>query len=150
MCTTSGTIIELYNTVKVWYWKFKSKDHNIQEFEHSCWPADVDEACQTTQELAKELDVSAMFISHTIHHINLTYKYNPWLLHELTQADKFAMTIPRSMSIKCGSVHCSLNFYRFIFCLYFGWLTLVILNFFIRWCLIVMFKCLSVVSMWWT
>ncbi|KFM71984.1 Histone-lysine N-methyltransferase SETMAR, partial [Stegodyphus mimosarum] len=85
------------DTVKVWYQKFKNKDYGIQEAERSGQPTDVDKAdlqelvedqYATTQELAKKLDISAMFISHAMQCINLTYKFNCWVPHELTQADK--------------------------------------------------------------
>ena len=38
-------------------------------------------------ELTKELDASAMSASRTMHHINLTYKFNSYVLHELTLVD---------------------------------------------------------------
>jgi hypothetical protein len=34
MCTTLGTTVLSYDTVKVWYQKFKNKDYDIQEAEH--------------------------------------------------------------------------------------------------------------------
>ena len=44
MCTALGTTVVSYDTVKVWYRKFKNKDYDIQEAERSGWPTDVDEA----------------------------------------------------------------------------------------------------------
>ncbi|KFM73399.1 Histone-lysine N-methyltransferase SETMAR, partial [Stegodyphus mimosarum] len=102
MSTALGTNVVLNDTVKVWYRKFKNEDYDIQEAELSGKPTDVDEVCmrefveedhyETTKELdvklATELDVSAMFIYRAMHHINLTYKFNRWVLHELPQADK--------------------------------------------------------------
>lgn len=76
-----------YDTMKVWYWKFKNKDYNIQE-------ADVDEArlralvkdkYSTIWDLAKKTDIKAMSISRDI--IKLMYKFNNRVLHELTLAD---------------------------------------------------------------
>ncbi|KFM65379.1 Mariner Mos1 transposase, partial [Stegodyphus mimosarum] len=98
MYTALGTDVVSYDAVKVWYRKFKSKDYDIQEAEHSGRHTDAEEASlqefmeehqyATTQELAKELDVSAMFISRVTHRINVTYKFSRWVPHELPQADK--------------------------------------------------------------
>ena len=98
MCTALGTTVVSYDTVKVWYRKFKNKEYDIEEAERCGRPTDVDEArlrelveedqYATTRELGKELDVSAMSISRAMHRINLTYKFNRWVPHELTQAHK--------------------------------------------------------------
>ena len=98
MYTTLGTNFVSHDTVKVWYLKFKNKDYDIQEKESSGHRTDVDEACTqwlveedqyaTTWKLAKELDVSDMSTYHVMLRINLTYKFNCWVPHELTQADK--------------------------------------------------------------
>ena len=44
MCTALGTTVVSYDTVKVWYRKFKNKDYDIQEAERFGRPTDVDEA----------------------------------------------------------------------------------------------------------
>ena len=52
MCTVSGTNFVSCDNVKVLYQKFKNKDYDIQETEHSDYPIDVDEA--QLQELVEE------------------------------------------------------------------------------------------------
>ncbi|KFM72492.1 Histone-lysine N-methyltransferase SETMAR, partial [Stegodyphus mimosarum] len=76
----------------------KTRTIDIQEPERSVLPTDVDEAhlrelvegdqYTTIRELAKELDVSAMSMSRTMHLINLTYKFNGSVSHEIIQAAK--------------------------------------------------------------
>ncbi|XP_035228487.1 histone-lysine N-methyltransferase SETMAR-like, partial [Stegodyphus dumicola] len=70
--------------------------YEIQEADRSGRPTDADEArlqelveedkYAATRELAKKLDVGAMAISRSM--LNLTYNFNRWVPHELTQADK--------------------------------------------------------------
>ena len=77
----------LYDTMKAWYLKFKNKDYDIQE--GSGLLTDVDEVrmwglvekdqYSTTQELAKELNISDMSISYAMHSKNLMYKFNCWV-----------------------------------------------------------------------
>ncbi|KFM74450.1 Histone-lysine N-methyltransferase SETMAR, partial [Stegodyphus mimosarum] len=98
MCTALGTNAVSYDTVKVWYRSFKSKNNDIQEAEHSGQPTDFDEArlrdlaeedqYATTRELAKELDVKAIYISRAMYRVTLTHKFNRWVPQELTRADK--------------------------------------------------------------
>ena len=44
-CITLDIIIVSYDIVKVWCWKFKIKDYEIQEAEHSGWTTNDDKAC---------------------------------------------------------------------------------------------------------
>ncbi|KFM74816.1 hypothetical protein X975_02217, partial [Stegodyphus mimosarum] len=94
MCTALDTNVVSYDNVKVWYPKFKNKDYDIGEAKRSGQFTYADKAClqelveenqyATTRELAKELDISIIFISC----INVMYKFNRRLLHELIQAHK--------------------------------------------------------------
>ncbi|KFM63323.1 Histone-lysine N-methyltransferase SETMAR, partial [Stegodyphus mimosarum] len=88
MCTSIDTNVVSYDTMKVWCRKFKNKDNDIQEAQHFIRPIEKDCLHATIRELAKELDISATSITHTMHHINLMYKFNRWVSHELTQAGK--------------------------------------------------------------
>ena len=42
----------------------------------------------TTKKLTKELDVTVMSLNRAKHCIDLTYKFNCWVPHELSQEDK--------------------------------------------------------------
>ena len=79
------TIVVLYDPVKIWNWKFKNKNCNIQEADCSCRPTDVDEAhlrkfvkedqYSNIKKLAKELDVNYMSITRSMHPVNLMHKF---------------------------------------------------------------------------
>ena len=89
MCTALCTDFVSYDTVKVWYQKFKNKDYDIQETEHYGHLTDVNEdrlrglveedQYAITWELAKELVINAMSISCAMHLINLTHKFSRWV-----------------------------------------------------------------------
>ncbi|XP_035215528.1 histone-lysine N-methyltransferase SETMAR-like [Stegodyphus dumicola] len=98
MCTALGTNAVSYDTVNVWYLKFKNKSYGIQEAEGFVLLTDADEhrlpelveedLYATTRELTRELDDSAMSIRRDMFRINVTYKISRWVSHELTQTDK--------------------------------------------------------------
>ncbi|XP_035214014.1 histone-lysine N-methyltransferase SETMAR-like [Stegodyphus dumicola] len=81
----------------------KYKDYDIQKTKRCGRSTDVDESLMrelveedqyaTIRELAEELHVSAMSISRAMHLINLTYKFNRWVPHELTRAEVFRVEI---------------------------------------------------------
>ncbi|GBN36479.1 Histone-lysine N-methyltransferase SETMAR [Araneus ventricosus] len=98
MCESLGINTVSYDTVEVWFWKLKAGNFDIEDEPHSGHPIEVD--CEqlkqiidqdrnlSTLTIASELDVCQKTIVITLKFINLTFKFNHWVSHELTAEDK--------------------------------------------------------------
>ncbi|GBN35184.1 PiggyBac transposable element-derived protein 3 [Araneus ventricosus] len=87
-----------WNCIKVWFRKFKAGNFDIEDEPRSGRPTKVD--CEelkqmidqdrnvSTRTIALELDVCQKIIVNTLKHINVTFKFNRWVPHELTAEDK--------------------------------------------------------------
>ncbi|GBM88406.1 Mariner Mos1 transposase [Araneus ventricosus] len=98
MCESLGINTVSYDTVKVWFRKFKAGNFDIEDEPRSGRPIGV--YCEqlkqiidqgrnvSTQTTALELDVSQKTITNALKIINVTLKFNRWVPHELTVEDK--------------------------------------------------------------
>ncbi|GBM36339.1 Histone-lysine N-methyltransferase SETMAR [Araneus ventricosus] len=98
MCESLGINTVSYDTIKVWFQKFKARNFDIEDEPRSGRPIEVD--CEqlkqiidqdrnvSTRTIALELDVCQTAIVNALKRINLTFKFNRWVPHELTAEDK--------------------------------------------------------------
>ncbi|GBN92204.1 Histone-lysine N-methyltransferase SETMAR [Araneus ventricosus] len=98
MCESLGINTVSYDTVKVWFQKFKAGNFDIEDKPCSGCPIEVD--CEqlkqitdqdrnvSTRTIALELDVCQKTIVNALTCINVTFKFNRWVPHELTAEDK--------------------------------------------------------------
>ncbi|GBM25888.1 Mariner Mos1 transposase [Araneus ventricosus] len=68
MCESLGINTVSYDTVKVWFWKFMAGNFDIEDEPRSDRPIEAD--------------------FNALNRINLTFKSNRWVPHELTAEDK--------------------------------------------------------------
>nr|XP_042901741.1 histone-lysine N-methyltransferase SETMAR-like [Parasteatoda tepidariorum] len=98
MCVSLGFNTVSYDTVKVWFRKFNSGNFNIEDEPRSGRPIEIDcdqlkqiidqDRNVSTRTIALELDVCQKTIVNALKRINLTFKFNRWVPHELTAEDK--------------------------------------------------------------
>ncbi|GBN09646.1 Histone-lysine N-methyltransferase SETMAR, partial [Araneus ventricosus] len=86
------------HTVKVWFRKFKAGNFDIEDEPRSGRPIEVD--CEqlkhiidqdrnvSTRTIALELDICQKTIDNALKRINVTFKFNRWVPHELTAERK--------------------------------------------------------------
>ncbi|GBO05467.1 Histone-lysine N-methyltransferase SETMAR [Araneus ventricosus] len=98
MCESLGINTVSYDTVKVWFRKFKAGTFDIEDEPRSGHPIEVD--CEqlkqiidqdrnvSTQTIALELEVCQKTIVNALKRINLTFNFNRWVPRELTAEDK--------------------------------------------------------------
>ncbi|GBN69784.1 Histone-lysine N-methyltransferase SETMAR [Araneus ventricosus] len=98
MCESLDINTVSYDTVKVWFRKFKAGDFDIEDEPRSGRPIEVD--CEhlkqiidqvrnvSTRTIALELDICQKTTVNALKRINLTFKFNRWMPHELTAEDK--------------------------------------------------------------
>ncbi|GBO23019.1 Histone-lysine N-methyltransferase SETMAR [Araneus ventricosus] len=98
MCESIGINTVSYDTVKVWFGKFKAGNFDIDDEPCSGRPIEVD--CEqlkqiidqdrnvSTRTIALELDVCQQTIVNALKCINPMFKFNRWVPHELTAEDK--------------------------------------------------------------
>ncbi|KMQ81406.1 histone-lysine n-methyltransferase setmar [Lasius niger] len=98
MCESLGINTVSYDTVKVWFRKFKAGNFDIEDEPRSGRPIEVD--CEqlkqiidqdrnvSTRTIALELDICQKTVVNALKRINLTFKFNRWVPHELTAEDK--------------------------------------------------------------
>ncbi|GBN21362.1 Histone-lysine N-methyltransferase SETMAR [Araneus ventricosus] len=98
MCESLGINTVSYDTVKVWFRKFKAGNFDIEDEPRFGRPIEVD--CEqlkkiidqdrnvSTRTIALELDVCQKTIVNALRRINVTFKFNRWMPHELTAEDK--------------------------------------------------------------
>ncbi|GBM35843.1 Histone-lysine N-methyltransferase SETMAR [Araneus ventricosus] len=98
MCESLGINTVSYDAVKVWFRKFKAGNFDIEDEPRSGRPIEVD--CEqlkqiidqdknvSTRTIALELDVCQKIIVNALKRINVTFKFNRWVSHELTAEDK--------------------------------------------------------------
>ncbi|GBM30023.1 Histone-lysine N-methyltransferase SETMAR [Araneus ventricosus] len=98
MCESLGINTVSYDTVKVWFRKFKAENFNIEDEPRSGHPIEVD--CEqlkqiidqdrnvSTQTIMLELDICQKTIVDALKCINLKLKFNHWMPHELIAEDK--------------------------------------------------------------
>ncbi|GBN21963.1 Histone-lysine N-methyltransferase SETMAR [Araneus ventricosus] len=94
----AGSKVKHLKSVKVWFWKFKAGNFDIDDEPRSGRPIEVD--CEqlkqiidqdrnvSTRTIALELDVCQKTIVNALKRINVTFKFNRWVPHELTAEDK--------------------------------------------------------------
>ncbi|GBN16762.1 Histone-lysine N-methyltransferase SETMAR [Araneus ventricosus] len=87
-----------YDTVKVWFRKFKAGHFDIEDEPRSGRPIEVD--CEqlkliidqdrnvSIRTFALELDVCQKTIVNALKYINVIFKFNRWVPHELTAEGK--------------------------------------------------------------
>ncbi|GBM72738.1 Histone-lysine N-methyltransferase SETMAR [Araneus ventricosus] len=83
-----------YDTVKVWFRKFKAGNFDIEDETRSGRTVEVDcgqlkqiidqDSNVSTRAIALELDVCQKTIVNALQRINVTFKFNRWVPHELT------------------------------------------------------------------
>lgn len=98
MCARLGEDIVSLSTVKRWYQNFKIKNFDIEDESRAGRPTVIDETelrksidedqNATSRELASHFNVSQTTIIRALKNIGLTYKFNRWVPHDLTQNDK--------------------------------------------------------------
>ena len=86
MCESLGFYTVSYDTVKVWFRKFKSMIFNIGDEPRSCRSAEVDcdklkqiidqDGNVSTRTIALELEVFQKTIVNTFNRTNLVFKFN--------------------------------------------------------------------------
>ncbi|GBL88198.1 Histone-lysine N-methyltransferase SETMAR [Araneus ventricosus] len=98
MCESLGINTVSYDTIKVWFQKFKSRNFDIEDEPRSGRPIEVD--CEqlkqnidqdrnvSTRTIVLELDVCQKTIVKVLKRINLTVKFNRWVPYELTAENK--------------------------------------------------------------
>ncbi|GBM27030.1 Histone-lysine N-methyltransferase SETMAR [Araneus ventricosus] len=98
MCESLGINTVSYDTVKVWFRKFTAGNFDTEDETRSGRPIEVD--CEqlkqiihqdrnvSTRTIALELDVCQKSIVKALKRINVTFKFNHWMPHELTAKDK--------------------------------------------------------------
>ncbi|GBM04174.1 Mariner Mos1 transposase [Araneus ventricosus] len=98
MCESLGINTLSYDTVKVWFWKFKAGNFDIEDEPRSDRSIEVD--CEqlkqiidqdrnvSTRAIALELNVCQKAIDNALKRINVKFKFNHWVLHESTAEDK--------------------------------------------------------------
>ncbi|GBM36560.1 Histone-lysine N-methyltransferase SETMAR [Araneus ventricosus] len=98
MCESLGINTVSYDTVKVWFQKFKAGNFDTEDEPRSCRPIEVD--CEQLKQIidqdknvskrtiALELDVCQKIIVNVLKRINVAFKFNRWVPHELTAEDK--------------------------------------------------------------
>ncbi|GBN26635.1 Histone-lysine N-methyltransferase SETMAR [Araneus ventricosus] len=98
MCECLGINTVSSDTVKVWFRKFKAGNFDIEDESRSGRPIEID--CEQLKQIfdqdrivsirtiALELDVCRKTIVNTLKCINLTFKFNRWVPHELTAENK--------------------------------------------------------------
>ncbi|GBN32872.1 Histone-lysine N-methyltransferase SETMAR [Araneus ventricosus] len=94
ICESLGINTASYDTVKVWFRKFKAGNFDIEDEPRSGHPIEVD--CEqfkqiieqdrnvSTRTIALELDVCHKSIVNALKRINVMFKFNCWVPHELT------------------------------------------------------------------
>ncbi|GBM57973.1 hypothetical protein AVEN_72923-1 [Araneus ventricosus] len=94
MCESLGINTVSYDTIKVWFQKFKDGNFDIEDEPRSGHPIEVD--CEqlkkitdqdrnvSTRTIALELDVCRKTIVNALKRINVTFNFNRWVPHELT------------------------------------------------------------------
>nr|XP_042912153.1 histone-lysine N-methyltransferase SETMAR-like [Parasteatoda tepidariorum] len=98
MCQSLGFNTVSYDTVKVWFRMFNRGNLNIEDEPRSGRPIEVDydqlkqiidqDRNISTRTIALELDVCQKTIVNAFKRINLTFKFNCWVPHELTAEDQ--------------------------------------------------------------
>ncbi|GBM10465.1 hypothetical protein AVEN_263373-1 [Araneus ventricosus] len=98
MCESLGINTVSYDTVKVWFWKLKAGNFDIEDEPRSGRPIEVN--CEqlkhiidqyrnvSTRTIVLELEVCQKTIVNALKCINVTFKFNRWVLHELTAKDR--------------------------------------------------------------
>ncbi|GBO23604.1 Histone-lysine N-methyltransferase SETMAR [Araneus ventricosus] len=98
MCESLGIDTVSYDTVKVWFRKFRAGNFHIEDEPRSGRPIEVD--CEqlkqiinqdrniSTRTIELELDVFHKKIVKTMKRINVTFQFNRWVPHGLTAEDK--------------------------------------------------------------
>ncbi|GBN11876.1 Histone-lysine N-methyltransferase SETMAR [Araneus ventricosus] len=98
MCESLGINTVSYDTVKVWFRKFKDENFDIEDESRPGRAIKVD--CEQLKQIinqdrnvsariiALELDVCQKTIVYALKRINVTFKFNRWVPHELTAEDK--------------------------------------------------------------
>ncbi|GBL99338.1 Histone-lysine N-methyltransferase SETMAR [Araneus ventricosus] len=98
MCESLGINTVSYDTIKVWFRKFKAGNFDIEDEPRSGCPIEVD--CEqlkhiidqdrnvSTRTIALDLDVCQKSLVSVLKRINVTFKFNRWVPHELTAKDK--------------------------------------------------------------
>ncbi|GBM80453.1 Histone-lysine N-methyltransferase SETMAR [Araneus ventricosus] len=98
MCESLGINTVSYDSVKVWFRKFKAGNFDIEDEPRSGRPIEVD--CEqlkhiidqdrnvSTRTIAVELDVCQKTTVNALKRINLTFKFNRCVPHESTAEDK--------------------------------------------------------------
>ncbi|GBM99974.1 Histone-lysine N-methyltransferase SETMAR [Araneus ventricosus] len=96
MCESLGITTVSYDAVKVWFRKFKAGSFDIEDEPRSGRPIEVD--CEQLKQIigqdknvstiALELDFYQKTIVNAMKCINVTFKFNRWVPHELTAEDK--------------------------------------------------------------
>ncbi|GBN78897.1 Histone-lysine N-methyltransferase SETMAR [Araneus ventricosus] len=98
MCKSLGINTVSYDTIQVWFRKFKARNFEIEDEPRSGHTIEVD--CEqlkriidqhryvSTRTIALELDVCQKTIVNALKRINVTFKFNRWVPHELTAEDK--------------------------------------------------------------
>ncbi|GBM09193.1 Histone-lysine N-methyltransferase SETMAR [Araneus ventricosus] len=97
-CESLGINTVSYDTVKVWFRKFKGGNFDIEDEPPSGHPIEVDceqlkriidqDRIVSTRTIALELDVCRKTIVNALKRINLTFTFYRWVPHELTSEDK--------------------------------------------------------------